>query len=316
MSTVTPTYYLVHETPAGTRYAYPLAGVKLVERTYQRGPWNAETLTVTAPSGVQADTVGDWLISDAPIAELRRERPGAQVKDGLEKRDEPSVDGPVSPDLMAAFQAAPDRPTDADVEHFAEHDAAHACWQCRVYSVTYRTRYVVGEPIVDVQHFEDWAPLAGDPDPDPSRSWTVGDPSLLAVYGAHTAHLWPGALSGLRESVIERLKAMPLVSVQVWNHQSKVDVEVKVPWETPRTKTEMHKPYGKRKSVPRTVSMYALTQRVSVEIPDRLTSRSKTEAIAGFDAVVTREVAKIVPFGENPRGCDHCDGLGWVNGDA
>jgi hypothetical protein len=314
MSDVIPNYYLVHETPVGLRYAYPRALIGIVQRPSYGV--DVSDVEVSEPAGADYALAKDWLVSNAPIVELRSSRPGARVPDGWGKRDHVSTDGPASPDLRAAFDTAPDRPDRADAEHFSEHDAAHACWECLLFASTYALRSVPGEPIVQTERLDGWQPLAGDEDPDPGRTWTVKDPSVLAVYGTHTAHLWPGALSGLREPVIERLRALPLVSVQVWNHQTKVDVEIKVPWEAPRAKTEMHKPYGKRKSVPRTVPVYAMTNRVSVEIPDRLAAKSKAAAIAAFEEVVTREVAKVVPFGENPRGCDHCDGMGWVSGNA
>lgn len=316
MSNLTPDYYLVHDTPSGRRYAYPRARLTLAAATRPSYGANTGALEVSEPSGVDVALTRDWLIADQPVTELRSTRAGARLPDGWGKRDSVRADGPASPDLRAAFDAAPDRPDPADVEHYAEHDAAHACWQCLLFAATYTARSVPGEPIVETERLDGWQPLPGDVDPDPSRTWTVKDPSVLAVYGAHTAHLWPGALSGLRKPVIERLKALPFVSVQVWSHQTKVDVEIKVPWETRRTKTEMHKPYGKRKSVQRTVPVHAMTNRDSVEIPDRIASPSKAAAIAAFDQVVSQEVAKIVPFGENPRGCDHCDGMGWVAGDA
>lgn len=316
MSDLIPNYYLVHDTPTGRRYAYPRARLTLA--SVKRPTYGTDTgsVEVSEPSGVDHTLTGDWLVTDQPVTELRSTRAGARVPDGWGKRDHVSTEGPVSPDLRAAFDHAPDRPDPADVEHYAEHDAAHACWQCLLFAATYTARSVPGDPIVETERLDGWQPLAGDPDPDPDRPWTVRDPSVLAVYGGHTAHLWPGHLGGLREPVIDRLRALPYVSVQVWNHQTKVDVDIKVPWEAHRTKTEMHKPYGKRKSVPRTVPVYAMTNRVSVEIPDRIASQSKATAIAAFDEVVTREVAKIVPFGENPHGCDHCGGMGWVAGDA
>lgn len=320
---VVPTYYLVHETPVGTRYAYPLAGVNLVEHRYQRGSWAAESLTVTDPATALVQTVGDWLISDMPLVELRRERPGHRVEDGLEKRDAPSVEGPVSPDLLAAFEAAPDRPSSADAEHYAEHEAAHACWQCRVYSVTYRTRYVPGEPIVDTQRFDDWRPLPGDVDPDPARPWTVRDSSTLAVYGAHTAHLWPGHLGGLRAAVAEQLQAHRyVVDFHDWHGNSSRDyrgfsITVRVPWETHRRKTTVEKDprYPRRKAREVTRDDWAISAREMHEVPAGVFGLTKADAIAAFDAAVEREVRRFLPFGMNPRACNHCDGMGWVGGD-
>jgi hypothetical protein len=169
---------------------------------------------------------------------------------------------------------------------------------------------------VETQDFEGWAPLPGDLDPDPSRTWEVSDTSLLAIYGIHTAHLWPGVLLGLREPVIERLKAQPLVQVQTWTHQTKVDLTIRVPWETPKTRTVHEKPYRSRKTVARTVPVFAMEKRIEVDIPDRLRGASKAAALTTFDDAVTRQVEQVLPFGENPRGCDHCQGLGWVRGDA
>lgn len=315
-NSLSPRYYLVHDTPTGTRYAYPLALLTLATPSYRTAPWGMGGAVTAEPAAAVFEVHGDWLISDTPLTLLRRERPGQRARDGWVKSTNLDIDGPVPPDLAAAFAAAPSQPSQDNIDHFAEHDAAHACWQCRVFSASYGPRYVAGEPIVETQDFADWAPLPGDLDPDPSREWQVNDTSLLAIYGTHTAHLWPGVLLGLREPVIERLKAQPLVSVQTWTHQTKVDLTITVPWETPRSRTEHYKPYGKRKSVPRTRPVFAIEKRTEVEIPNRLGANSKAEAIARFDDVVTREVERALPFGENPRGCDHCQGLGWVRGDA
>lgn len=312
MSAVTPSYYLVHDTPVGARYAYPLTLVSLAKRSYSSAPWEVGGTTIAEPSSTSFEVRGDWLVADAPIVWLRRESPGPLVRDGWKKTAALDSQGPVSPDLAAAFASLPEQPTPQDVAHFVEHDAAHACWQCRVFSAAYEARYVSSDPVVETQSFDGWLPLPGDIDPAPSRTWQVDDTSLLSIYGRHTAHLWPGVLLGLREPVIERLKAHPLVSTVIDSISKGATLWVRIPWETPKSRVTHVKPYGKRKTVAKTVPVYAMETRLEMQFPDGISATTKASAVDSFDAAVDRQVERVLPFGEDPAACDHCEGLGWV----
>lgn len=326
MNAVTPSYYLVHPTPVGQRYAYPrsLIPLAVVDRYASWPPTTPESLTVSEPAGTGLTAGKHWLITDAPIVELRREQAAPRVLDGWMKRDQPSMDGPVSPDMKNAFDAAPQRPGDAEVAHFAEHDAAHACWVCAVFAATYGHHFIAGEPVITSERLDGWLPLSAEMDPDPDQQWAVDDPSLLAIYGAHTAHLWPGSLPGLRKAIAERLKTHPMVSNFYDWHESGFQgfrgfsITVRVPWETHRreTKNEKHPGYPRRKARPVTRDVWAMTVDVKLAVSAGLHAPTKAAALDGFDASVERVLARFFPFGLNPRACDHCGGTGRVSADA
>jgi hypothetical protein len=315
---IVPKYYLVHETPQGARYAYPRSLVESVTQkavTFSR----EATVTVAEPAGAEFALTKTWLIADAPLVELRRETPGPRRQDGWMKRSAPLVDGPVSPDLRRAFDAAPERPTEGEIEHLAEHDAAHVCWQCQVLLITYQPHSVDGEPVITAERFDDWAPLPGEIDPIPDRGWQVDDPSLLAIYGDHTAHLWPGRLDGLRKEVGLRLSEHPLVTKFYDFHGNRAgqqhhgfSITVSIPWETPRTKTTMVTPPGRRKPQPRVETVWAMRQDVQLDVPVGVAAPTKAEALALFEDAVQEQMARFLPFGDDPKACDHCSGTGRV----
>lgn len=320
--TLTPKYYLSHETPVGVRYAYPRALVEIAKKT-RSWPQTEPTFTVTEPAGATIELTKGWLLSDAPLVELRSERPGPNQSDGYIKRAEGAVGGVVSSDLRKAFEAASERPSVEQLAHYAEHDASHACWECLVVEAIYQQHWVAGEPVVTTERLDGWVPLPGGPDPDPGRTWRVADASLLAIYGAHTAHLWPGYLDGLREEVGARLKEHPLTDTFYDFHGNRgggghhgFSLTFDIPWETPRTKTQMFAPRGRRKKVPFTEAVWAMRPSVQLDVPFGAPGATKAEAIAGFEDAVTAQVRRFLPFGDAPRACDHCEGTGWVNSDA
>jgi hypothetical protein len=331
-STSFPRYYLAHETPEGPRYAYPIKGIGLFNREHRPnlddllagvGSTGKPVISVAQPEGAHLAARGSWLISDAPLVSLTRALPGRSVRAGWVKRDAIVEESPVAPELTAAFEAATSYPEPEFVAHYDEHQAPHACWRCRVFGVVYRQNFKPGPDMVEIEGFAGWAPLSGEPDLYPDLEWTVRDSSLLAIYGAHTAHLWPGELTGLRTEVGKRLKAHPSVDkFYDWHGHRSADrhqyfgfsIDVVVPWETPKTKTTYEVPPRKRKAVPVTRPVYAMRVPVQLDVPLGVFAASKAEAVAGFDAAVDAQVARFFPYGNRPVACEHCHGTGQVRG--
>lgn len=315
MSDLRPRYYLRHDTPAGVRFAYPVSGVGGMQK---EGGWPApEPWTF---SGGKFERARNWVISAEPLVELTRTRPGKRERDGWEKRDTLLSDGPVSPEMTALFNAAPKRPADQVIAHYAEHEAEHACWTCREFLSTYAPRYVQGPDVVEVQRFDDWQPLDAQLDEHPDRRWTMADESLAAIYGSHTAHLWPGYLTGLQVAVVAALEAHPLVGkVYHWTHKrGEIDARVDIPFEPARTKTSYEKdPFRpRRKAQPVTRKVWAISESVELMVPDEVRGASKAEALANWDTAVAYQVARFVPDHERAAVCGACSGHGVVTRDG
>lgn len=321
-----PSYYLTRQTSGGTLLLYPRAqidgaGVQRYRPDESDGAHevNGWTFEVVEPAGVAWVFEGIYLVADRPLDRLRRTRPGAPIRDGWGKRSAVvgSDEGPVAPELQRAYNGAPDRPDSLDVDHYSEHEAPHACWRCRVFAATYAPRRVPGEPVVEVQSFDKWAELPGGEDPDPDRKWVVTEPGYLTIYGEHTRHMWPGKMPGLRDAVVDALRAHPHVrEVKVWNHKpTEVSIEVAIPFDEPRSTSRQVKATPRARTKMRTVHepVYGYTESIrDVRVPDDLQAPSKAEAIAGWDEAVQRQVDRFLPFGRDLAVCSRCDGSGLV----
>lgn len=316
MADLLPRYYLRHDTPAGPRFAYPASGIDGTEiRGYRPDIGNGWTWTVTTPHSAAAWS-GSWLIADQPIHVLSRHRPGSRVRDGWIKRTEPSSSRPMPPEAAARFADAPERPAAEQAAHYVEHEAEHACWECAEFHAFYGAHHVQGPDVVEVQTFDAWQPLDAQLDQHPDQTWTVTDGSLLAIYGAHTAHLWPGYLTDLQEAVVAALNEHPLIGeVNHWTHKrGEISATVKVPFEPRRTRTTNEKDHRnpRRKPRPVTREVWGMERRTELHITDRVHGTSKADAVARWDDVVAREVARFVPHGRHSAVCGTCDGVGLV----
>lgn len=325
-----PRYYLTRDTPAGTVLLYPVeaiegarkgdrapfrSGAEAADEAHVRNGW---VFSLDEPAGAAWTFAGPWLVASEPISRIRRERPGERYRAGWVRREEPRPlgDEPVSPDLRRAFEEQPERPAEADVEHYAEHEAEHVCWQCRVFAASYGPRWQVGEPVVEVQRLDGWTVLPGGEDPNPDREWRVTEPGYLTLYGAHTRHLWPGVLSGLRRAVVEALEAHPLVgSVTHYEHtdRGKVSVAVRVPFDPPQTIDKRVKatPRARKRTTIVTEDVFGINTSVrDVHVPDEVSGPDKATALDRWQAAVDEQVRRFVPVLSTARVCGHCDGLG------
>lgn len=307
-----PPYYLTHETPAGRRYAYPRPG---------RDADYGLMFPIAASTPVEWSTVsgsvvqrGDWLISTKPMEQVTvtwqpPDEPGPWVK---------RTEAPDDPIARQAWVHAPEAPSISDVEHFRSYgcDDDECCLRCQFLRVMYR-RVPVAPPAKSRQFdFSLWRPLPGDVDMYPAQQWVVDEPSLLAVFGKHTAHMWPGAVPGFREAVKKALEGHPRVE-HVFEDRARLrpgtyEVVSRIPWEKPRT--VLRDRYGRagrklrgREQVP---SPIAHTSRVTLNVAEGLHASSKARAVGSWDAEIERVVGRFLPA--DVVACDRCDGHGHL----
>lgn len=345
MTATIPRFYLRHALPDGTaRCAYHRSLVDGTERRTYGGEdswtWSA---TGAGDTPIDAEWSDDWLITTAPIATLTRRRPGPRRDDGWTKREQSDYEGPIPPDADDKHADKPERPAAAEVAHYAEHDAQHACWTCREFIAHYTRNWAPGPDLVEHQDLTGFAPLPGEPPPQidtstwryppvgtPGRGllsagrvepatprWIVADPSALAVFGQGAAHLLPGRLTGLRSAVGSALAKHPNIGSFNDFHGSGTthrgfSVTVRIPWETHRTRTEHVKPTPRsRKTQPVQRDVWAIEQRLDIVVPDAFPAASLAEALASWDEAVEHELARFFPYGD-VAACDHCAGRGYV----
>lgn len=350
---VLPRFYLQHTLPDGTaRYAYHADLIEQSgrDRWGSTKPGSGWTWGAVArdgsdeiPCGIEWS--GDWLIADQRIDTLTRRKPGPRIRAGWAKRETADYGGPAPGDPVKLHAAAPEQPEQAWIDHYAEHDAQHACWKCRQFVAHYEPAWQQGPEVVEHQDLsgvellpggmppridvEQWrhrptgsqsgGPFSGNRVQPADPQWTVDDPSALVVFGQGAAHLLPGRLSGFRSAVAAVLSNHPRVGkFYDWHGPRSAtgrhgfEVTVRVPWETRRTRTEHVKPTPRsRKTVPVQRDVWAIEQSVQIEVPDAIAAPNLAAAIAAWDDEVERTVARFFPYGD-VAACDHCQGRGYV----
>ena len=129
------------------------------------------------------------------------------------------------------------------------------------------------------------------------------------MYGPHTAHLWPGALSGFRAAVVEALKAHPIRPSNVFDHDRNGNVSVHwtVAYDLPKQRKRRDSEKG-RGPFYTTIKSNQHTEAI---VPEALTAPSKTEAIEQWDSAVAEWVDRFLPPVDGPvLACSHCNGAG------
>lgn len=314
-----PRYYLVHDTPVGRRFAYPIPALD----GYPPYAKPVVTWSVLAGAQVLIEIVqsGSWLITDGELREVTASwLPPEQPGEWRKRQEPPTSAYSLTAYALEVWDTAPLEPPDDDLEHRSEHEFEDGCLRCMMFRAVYQRESVQPPAEVRTFDFSGWVPLPGSPDPDPGRVWELEDKSATAVYGAHTEHLWPGRLPGFRQAVYEILSKDPMVRY-VFNADKhrvsdqpprSIQTTVQIMWETPRT--AMVDRYGSRgqklrgkQEVPRPVAHSVTTTLV---VPDGLWAPSKAEALAGWDAAVAGWVERLMPV--NVVACDRCDGHGHL----
>lgn len=341
------------------RYAYPsrfMPGGDSTQRGYRaHDADDSWTWTYLGEHGAEVDVVrsGSWFVARERLAEVSRRRPGGQVRvadagvpEGWVKSPQASdPDGvPVMPELHAEHADLPAQPSQEAVTHWQEHQAPHACWPCRRFQVHYQPAWGIGPDVVESRDLSDVtelrAPMPPAIDPGAWRyqpkgqesshwssaatkpadpTWWVDDTSRTALYGPHTAHLWPGRLTGFRSAVTAALAAHPLVDRVEDRTESNsqhfvraVHVTIRVPWETHQVRESWEKRTQRSRKRERQVltDVWAVRHDVVVSIPEALEAPTLQEALDRWDTAVEEQLDRVFPFGQDAAACDHCDGTG------
>lgn len=322
-----PDYYLVHTTPEGPRYAYPVPPVpqEAAWAGAKSEAWGTDdTAAVThrierSRAGYSTAATFEWIVSDRPLDRLvlRWTSSGGMSTEWRKVAELSTTDSVI----VRAWEAAPDAPTVDDRAHLAlgsDHDEDN-CLTC---AVIFRVYERVPLPRINHERVHDlsaWRPLPGTPDPAPGRPWTVADPSVLKVYGRHTGHLWPGYMSGFRQAVVEELYRHPLVAainpprggfdhtVYHSEREGKVSVNIPIRWNVPQSRAKQKGDRGRGPFV----TVQATTHRVELAVPDNLRASDKATALTSWDDVVGTWVAKFLPDVESLQACSSCSGRGF-----
>lgn len=307
MTAVLPLYYLTHDTPQGPRFAYPVPALE----GWPGYPLGAPSVTWTAP-GTTISVAGKWLVTDNPLREVTASWLPSKRPDGWRK----CAEGPEGVFVRPAWVDAPAEPTTNDVEHWNSHNSED-CLRCQVFLAINELVYTQPPAEIRTVDFTAWVPLPGTPDPDPERQWILHDTSMIAIYGDHTAHLWPGYLSGFRDRVYALLKADPRVQ-HVFNgniHRDQpagsLQTTVPIKWDTPKTKIRSRTGATGQKlrgkvEVPDPIAHSAQT---TLMVPTGVTGATKADALARWDSELARWVELLVP---DVVACNHCDGHGHL----
>jgi hypothetical protein len=323
-----PSYYLVHATPDGPRYAYPHPDVPkdAAWNGTKDGDWTSPdgaVKYVPGPARSWENPSTGWLVADRPLSSVRLAwTASGGLSNRWRKRAEVHPDDRV---IVTAWEQAPDEPTASDFEHLGNDD--HDDDTCLTCAVVRRVYEPVPNPRVPREHVVDltgWQPLPGTPDPDTNRPWTVDDPSTLAVYGRHTAHLWPGTMSGFRAAVVDALWAHPWVAAigarrdrggfilgpvyESSSRKGEVIVSVPIPWNVPQKRARTKHDRGRGPFYDKV----AITHRVELVVPDQLAAASKAEALARWDDTVRGWTTRFLPdIDKAPAACSSCRGRGF-----
>lgn len=313
-----PRYYLVHDTPAGRRWAYPVPSTEGTDAPTHRlgaGRMTDSVRWVPTPAHARIELGTRWIISDAQLSEVTLEWTPSDVPGPWRKRPERPQDAPAN----TLWDNAPDMPDEGLLAHYGSWgcDNDDGCLRCQMLNAVYHRPRVAQEPRHHTFPLTDQLPLPGEPNPDPDRAWTPDDPSLVEIYGTHTRHLWPGQLPGFRAAVLAALEADPRTSY-VWTDaggripRGHLEAVVPIRWEAPRTAwVDRYGARGQklrgRERVPRPI---AHSEHTTLAVPEGLAGSDKAEAIARWDASVTEWVDRFIPT-NRVVACDACDGHGY-----
>lgn len=307
-----PRYYLRHETPTGLRLAYPVPDLEGYPRSYY--PKELPVVEWSTPEEIPIVRSGSWLIAPEPLTLVTATWLPHPTVGPYVKTETP----PTDPMEHAAWAAAPNEPDPKKVTAVESCGCDDDCSRCTVFRMVYVRSWQQPPPVEQVIDFASYQPLPGDIDPDPGRDWVVDDNSLLAVYGEHTAHLWPGQLPGFRERIYELLKGDPRVR-HVFDSERHRDqprgslqTTVEIPWEKPRT--ALRSRYGRsgrklqgKEQVPQPIAHTATT---AIRVPSGLRAPHKAAAIYKWDLATADYLAALIPV--DVVTCDRCDGHGHL----
>ena len=292
-----PRYFIHHATPAGDSYVYPVPALDLAWHGVDADGRRQEVDVVSVKPVSYAAAAPRYVVAPVALREIVASWDGPPTRGPwrLRKR-RPSSDSSAAAILWDTAHATPTPEILAELED--EDDTPWAS--------VYEQELIPGPPQAEHHDVSDFLPLPGHPDPDPDVEWTVSDPTLVAIYGEHTAHLWPGSLGGVRDRVVEALRASELKPTVHHHAPPKVSVYFSIPWDIPMRRAKVSGDRGRGPFF----STVALTIHEEHAVPERLAAKSKVMALGAIDFVVEAQVSRFLPTSSVSAG-SACAGKGF-----
>lgn len=263
----------------------PMIGDTKLEQAAERGWWRV-------PQCIDFDPA-------ATIVEV--EKPGVTEVLRYERNLETSEERYPETLTVEEFRARTD-------EDSSEHDP-HV-WH--LYSAVREQRPPTREPIEGPLRILDGAPPADD-----GRVWQTELPWALRRRDEYR-HLFPGALLGFRDAVVEALDALPNVTAYKSSPGPiRVSVKVDLPKPDPlpkwaaRPRLDGQDARERRRTLERHASTrQTITRTLEIPVPAAITAPNRAAAAAIWDERMAEVVEYVRALHADP--CPACGGLGWV----
>ncbi|MET8006215.1 hypothetical protein [Nonomuraea glycinis] len=154
-----------------------------------------------------------------------------------------------------------------------------------------------------------WTVLEDAPLPpaDTSPTWQATLPTALTQRREYQ-HLFPGYLTGLRATLVDRIKAMPYVTY-VFDKDHQLDVTIEVPLELPEHEWVTPYQVGRRRPKPYQRQI-TVTRRLSLPVPDRVPGDNYAAALKVWDDEIERWTGIVASA--SAKGCNTCHGRGYI----
>lgn len=307
-----PAWYTREETPEGPLYFYPLPAVEeSYWRTNGRDSW-----TWTDVDGNPVEARGEYLVSRAATSQLTATWPVSAkvIHYQLKAVDELSDIGRVLARDPIAFPGVltPEEWRELRVDD----EVSGAAVRSGMYEAI-RGEPTTGRRTFDVSHLEQLDVDA--PDPAPELTWTLESPAMAALYPRRAHHLFPGYLTGVFDTVAERVKAaagetgLAGISVKAYEHDHSITVSADIPWDVPK-RWEPVKGWSEKAreltSTRRRKATVGFHWYESVKIRRTVAGGIKAEALADLERVAVEYVAVLIP--PITEVCGHCSGRGYI----
>jgi hypothetical protein len=342
---LTPTYAIAHRTPTGDRYLVPITNAHRAgpgrRGDYVPGPLQVVGVDVDGNEvdvqhipgretrAYSGEHLPGYLLSAVMLAAfiVRWTIPG-----GLgEWRKRSALAEGADAMVRAAWENALEVPDAGTLAHLETCEHIDSCLGCLIAARVYAREKLPNVPREQRVELAGLELLPGDLDPNPDIEWVVDDPTLLHVYGRHTAHLWPGTVGGVRRAVVDALNAHPMCAPYVrptsdrerysilgglpaylsdhGRREDAVELNVPIPWDVPRQTTRA--PHGRERKRQPVTERIAMHYRRTIVTPDRLRAANKAAALARLPEYVAEVVANALPDAAGVAGCTSCGGKGF-----
>lgn len=297
-------HYLRHE----DTYCYPLSG------------WHAKRVVLTdgwrlEPGEREAsyrDPSCQWLVTTGPVTELQLKTPDRKELTGYRIKDPAAVS-----DRFPEFLNPTEWKAKGFDDDYDERDDSYLA------SRLYRPQYEAIPGPTDTVTTGGLTEMPGTPDTHPHRAWVADQPYNL-IYSLAYRHLFPGHMTGLRQSVINALTARfgtssgygaPGVYLPGSSEPNTIRVTFRLDYESPQwrhvERTKYTRAGRKNGTTIEKVRKYLdLPINLSISPNTVVYGTTKADAAAKFDEAVTAWVEWVASH--QMTVCSHCDGNGAI----